>query len=92
MLRLASDLAQPIDLLLTDAVMPGMLGNEVAAQVRAVPPGLPILYMSGYAQPILDTQGALDPHTELLETPFTEQALLTRVRQALDNSPRPDAK
>jgi CheY-like chemotaxis protein len=68
-LRLASDLAQPIDLLLTDAVMPGMLGNEVAAQVRAVPPGLPILYMSGYTQPILDTQGALDPHTNYSKHP-----------------------
>ncbi len=69
MLRLASDLAQPIDLLLTDAVMPGMLGNEVAAQVRAVPPGLPILYMSGYTQPILDIQGALDPHTNYSKHP-----------------------
>jgi PAS domain S-box-containing protein len=91
-LREASDLQQPINLLLTDAVMPGMLGNEVAARVRALRPGLPVLYMSGYAQPVLDTQGALDPHTDLLEKPFSEAALLTRVRQTLDSHAEPEAK
>jgi hypothetical protein len=83
-LRHASDLQQPIDLLLTDAVMPNMLGNELAAKVRALRPGVPVLYMSGYAQPILDTQGALDPLTDLLEKPFSEATLLSRVRRALD--------
>jgi CheY-like chemotaxis protein len=88
-LRHASDLTQPIDLLLTDAVMPGMLGNEVAARVRALRPGLPVLYMSGYAQPVLDTQGALDPDIDLLEKPFSETMLLTRVGQALGERPGP---
>jgi two-component system cell cycle sensor histidine kinase/response regulator CckA len=83
-LRHASDLEQPIALLLTDAVMPGMLGNELAAKVRGLRPGVPVLYMSGYAQPILDTQGALDPLTDLLEKPFSEATLLSRVRRALD--------
>jgi len=83
-LRHASDLHQPIDLLLTDVVMPEMLGNQVAAQVRAVRPGTPVLYMSGYAQPVLDTQGALDPSVDLLEKPFSENTLLTRVRHAID--------
>ncbi len=81
----AGDLAQPIDLLLTDVVMPQMLGNEVAARVRAVRPGLPVLYMSGYAQTVLDTQGALDAHVDLLEKPFSETTLLTRVRNAIDH-------
>ncbi len=88
-LRQASDLGQPIDLLLTDVVMPEMLGNEVAARVRALRPGLPVLFMSGYAQPVLDTQGALDPGVDLLEKPFTETTLLTRVRQAIDNRGQP---
>ncbi len=83
-LRRASDLSQPIDLLLTDAIMPGLLGNELAARVRALRPGLPVVYMSGYAQPILDTQGALDPHSDLLEKPFSETTLLTRVQRAMD--------
>ncbi len=81
----ASDQRQPIDLLLTDVVMPDMLGNEVAAQVRAARPGLPVLYMSGYAQPVLDSQGALDPQVELLEKPFSEASLLSRVRQVIDD-------
>ena len=67
--------------------MPEMLGNEVSARVRAVRPGLPVLYMSGYAQPVLDAQGALDPDIDLLEKPFSEVTLLTKVRQALDGSP-----
>ncbi len=67
--------------------MPDMLGNEVADQVRAIRPGLPVLlYMSGYAQPVLDTQGALDPGVELLEKPFTKATLLTRIRQVIDHN------
>jgi len=84
-LREASDLRQPIDLLLTDVVMPDMLGNEVAARVRASRPGLPVLYMSGYAQTVLDSRGALDAHVDLLEKPFSEITVLSRVRQAIDS-------
>ncbi len=86
-LRHASDLTQPIDLLLTDVVMPDMLGNELAARVCAVRPGLPVLYMSGYAQTVLDTQGALDPGINLVEKPFSENDLLSRVRHVIDPGP-----
>ena len=79
----ASNPAQPIDLLLTDVVMPEMLGNEVAAQVGAIRPGLPALFMSGYAQPILDSHGVPSPRYDILEKPFTEVALLARVHQAM---------
>jgi CheY-like chemotaxis protein len=81
--RRASDPAQPIDLLLTDVVMPEMLGNEVAARVGEIRPGIPALFMSGYAQPILDNHGIPSPCYDILEKPFTEAALLTRVRTAL---------
>ncbi len=81
--RQASDPAQPIDLLLTDVIMPEMLGNEVAARVGELRPGVPALFMSGYAQPILDTHGIPAPRYDILEKPFTEAALLTRVRTAL---------
>jgi two-component system, cell cycle sensor histidine kinase and response regulator CckA len=83
-IRLASDLAQPIDLLLTDVVMPEMLGNEVAARVGAIRPGAHVLYMSGYAQTVLGAEGALNPDVDLLEKPFSEATLLTCVRQAID--------
>jgi PAS domain S-box-containing protein len=88
-MRQAGDLQQPIDLLLTDVVMPQMLGNEVAARVRALRPGLPVLYMSGYAQPVLGGQAAAGPQAGLLEKPFTAAALLTGVRQAIDNGGEP---
>ena len=84
----AGNQAQPIDLLLTDVVMPEMLGNEVAVRVGAIRPGLPALFMSGYAQPILDSHGVPSPRYDILEKPFTEAALLTRVRQAM-KAPRP---
>jgi signal transduction histidine kinase/ActR/RegA family two-component response regulator len=86
---IAGETEQPIHLLLTDVVMPEMLGNEVARQVRAIRPALPVLYMSGYAQPILDTHGALASQIDLLEKPFTETTLLTRVRHAIDNGAEP---
>jgi signal transduction histidine kinase/CheY-like chemotaxis protein len=86
---IAAETGQPIDLLLTDVVMPEMLGNEVARLVRAVRPALPVLYMSGYAQPILDTHGALADQIDLLEKPFSEATLLTRVRRAIDNGTHP---
>jgi PAS domain S-box-containing protein len=79
---------QAIDLLLTDVVMPEMMGNEVAAAVRAIKPGVPALYMSGYAEPILDSHGVPALSIDILEKPFTEAALLTRVRQALDERRR----
>jgi signal transduction histidine kinase/CheY-like chemotaxis protein len=88
---IAAETGQPIDLLLTDVVMPEMLGNEVARRVRAVRPALPVLYMSGYAQPILDTHGALADQIDLLEKPFSEATLLTRVRRAIDNGAHPTA-
>jgi len=88
---IAGDTGQPIDLLLTDVVMPEMLGNEVARRIQVIRPALPVLYMSGYAQPILDTHGALANQIDLLEKPFTEATLLTRVRRAIDNAAHPAA-
>ena len=70
-----------IDLLLTDVIMPQMLGNELAARLETLYPGLPVLYMSGYAQPVLGN--TLDEDTMLLEKPFSERMLLAKVRSAI---------
>jgi hypothetical protein len=83
-IELARAPGQTVDLLLTDVVMPEMMGNEVAAAVRAIVPSVPALYMSGYAQPILDSHGVPALSIDILEKPFTEARLLARVRQALD--------
>ena len=72
-----------IDLLLTDVVMPLMQGRELAQQVEAMQPGVRVLFMSGYAQPILGVGGALEDGVLLLEKPFTEPALLAKVEEAL---------
>jgi PAS domain S-box-containing protein len=83
-IRQATDLEQPIDLLLTDVIMPEMMGNEVAARIRAVRPNLPVLYMSGYAQPVLHAQGVLDTGVDLMEKPYSASTMLTRVQLAID--------
>jgi PAS domain S-box-containing protein len=71
-------------LLLSDVVMPGMNGRQVAEAARASWPGLRVLFMSGYAQDIIVHHGVVDPGLDLLEKPFTSQGLLARVRAALD--------
>jgi CheY-like chemotaxis protein len=75
-----------LNLLLTDVIMPRLLGKEVAERVRAVRPDLPVLYMSGYARPVLAEQGTLDRDVRLISKPFTEQGLLTAVREVLDSA------
>jgi PAS domain S-box-containing protein len=85
-LREAGDPQRPIDLLLTDAIMPDMLGTEVAARVRVLRPGLPVLYMSGYAQAVLDADGALGPNVDFMEKPFSEAEIVARVRRAIDGA------
>jgi PAS domain S-box-containing protein len=73
-----------IDLLVTDVVMPKMLGKDVAERMRALRPGVKVLYISGYARPVLANSGTLEPGVTLLEKPFSESVLLKAVRQVLD--------
>jgi CheY-like chemotaxis protein len=73
---------QPIDLLLTDVVMPGLRGHEVARLVSASRPEIKILYMSGYAEETLVGRDSI-PENALIEKPFAVDALGRRVREAL---------
>lgn len=82
-LALARQNTGEVDLLLTDVVMPHMLGKDVAHQIQAIQPHIRILYMSGYAQPVLGSEGTLDAGVLLLEKPFSETMLLDKVREAL---------
>jgi CheY-like chemotaxis protein len=72
-----------INLLLTDVIMPQMLGKEAAERIRYTRPHIRVLYMSGYAQPVLASQGRLEPNVELLDKPFTERELLDKVHAVL---------
>ncbi len=83
-LQIARDRHNEIHLLITDVVMPHMLGKEVADKVRAVRPEIEVLFMSGYARPVLASQGRLDPNVTLVEKPFSEADLLAKAGQALD--------
>jgi PAS domain S-box-containing protein len=74
-----------IRLLVTDVVMPNMLGKEVAEKVRVLQPGIEVLYVSGYAQPVLASQGRLDPDAVLMEKPFSGADLLARAGQLLSS-------
>jgi PAS domain S-box-containing protein len=73
-----------IDLLLTDAVMPGQSGIELARQLVTREPGLPVILMSGYTEETVPTQGGLEPAMTLLPKPFTPRDLRQRIRAVLD--------
>jgi two-component system, cell cycle sensor histidine kinase and response regulator CckA len=72
-----------IDLLLTDVVMPGGNGLELADQLTARYPRLPVLFMSGYSADIVLRQGLAPESVEFLTKPFTEEQLGQAVRRAL---------
>ena len=83
-LEVARDFPGHIDLLLTDVIMPLMLGNDLADRLVKVRGDLRVLYMSGFAQPTLAANGTLPPSLALLDKPFNEPTLLARVRQVLE--------
>ncbi|CUU60270.1 hypothetical protein Ga0074812_13754 [Parafrankia irregularis] len=88
-ITMAQQLTVDIHLLLTDVVMPQVLGREVAERICLRRPGLRVLYMSGYAYPALAQNGTLAPGLALLTKPFSERVLLSKVREVLDAAPTP---
>ena len=75
---------QTVDLLLTDVVMPGMSGPEVATSVLALRPGTRVLYISGYTDSAIDQHGVLEPGIAFLQKPFSADELTRKVRALLD--------
>jgi nitrogen-specific signal transduction histidine kinase len=73
-----------IDLLLTDVVMPGLTGNEVAEQVSRRFPQVRVLYMSGYPESVVTSSGVVEEGIRLISKPFVEPELLDSVRGVLD--------
>lgn len=72
-----------IDLLLTDVIMPGMSGKKLADVLLAERPGIAVLYMSGYADGEIATQGNLEEGSAMLRKPFTRDELMRQVENAL---------
>jgi two-component system cell cycle sensor histidine kinase/response regulator CckA len=76
--------AGPIDLLLTDVVLPEMSGPEIAKQVGALKPGVRSLFISGYADESILRHGMLEPGSKFLSKPFLPEALARKIREVLD--------
>jgi CheY-like chemotaxis protein len=84
-LELTRERSEPIHLLVTDIVMPGMHGPALARALSAHQPSLKILYVSGYSDSDISAQGVVDPGLVVLQKPFTQQSLSRKVREILDS-------
>lgn len=73
-----------IDLLLTDVVLPGMNGRQLAEQARNRRPDLKVLFTTGYSRNAIVHQGRLDPGVAMIQKPITQDALAARIRDLLD--------
>ena len=78
-----------IHLLLTDVIMPGMNGRELAQRISEIRPNVKVLYMSGYTENVIGRNGTLDAGVRLLQKPFTLRDLKSKVREVLDSTPFP---
>lgn len=85
--ELASALDEPIDLLITDVVMPRLYGTDLASRLARVQPELPVLFMSGYTDNDRLRRGVLDPGEAFLEKPFSPDELLGAARRLLACAP-----
>jgi PAS domain S-box-containing protein len=88
-LQIVDGYQSEIDLLLTDVVMPGLSGRELAGQIVKLRPGIRVLYMSGYAENAIGHDGMIHVGINLLQKPFSLPALKDRVREVLDSEPAP---
>jgi CheY-like chemotaxis protein len=86
-LTMAREHAGEIDILLTDVVMPNMLGPDLAAQLKTENPNLRALFMSGHAQPALGGAAALPADVPLLQKPFMARELLDKLSEVLAAAP-----
>jgi CheY-like chemotaxis protein len=83
-LQCLNDGKTSVDLLLTDVIMPGMNGRELATRALKSKPNLQVIYMTGYSRNAVVHQGRLDEGVDLLQKPVSQGELATRVRVALD--------
>jgi two-component system cell cycle sensor histidine kinase/response regulator CckA len=83
-LQRAHDFDGPIDLLLTDVVMPEMSGPELATEIGSLRPRVRIIFTSGYTDDAIARQGILDPRVAFIQKPYRPKALARKIREVLD--------
>jgi CheY-like chemotaxis protein len=83
--RVAAAYEGRIDLLLTDVVLPGINGGQVAQLLTAARPTIKVLYLSGYTDDAIVHHGVLEPGVAFLQKPFTPAVLGRKVREVLDS-------
>jgi len=76
----------PIHLILTDVVMPGMSGRQLADRLRSFHPEITVLYMSGYTDNDITHHGVLEKGVNYMQKPFTVDTLAKKVREVLDKN------
>ncbi len=84
-LKMLEGCTENIHLMLTDVVMPGMNGRELAQRVRRQRPNIRVLFMSGYTEETMATHGILQTEMSLLQKPFSQETLATRIRSVLES-------
>src|SRR6202035_4960019 len=82
-IQIAEQYREPIHLLLTDVVMPGIDGPKVAECITRIHQGIKVLYVSGYTDDAIAQHGILDSGVALLQKPFTKESLTSKVRDVL---------
>jgi CheY-like chemotaxis protein len=85
-LRLSRTFREPIDLLLTDVVMPGADGLALGRHLTRHRPNTRVMYMSGHTEDVISRHGLLNPSVEFLQKPFTRERLAQKVREVLDET------
>ncbi len=83
-IRQAGECPGKVDLLLTDVVMPGMNGYDLAKTILSLHPELKVLFMSGYTANVIAHHGVLDEGVHFIQKPFSHRDLAARVRETLD--------
>ena len=83
-LRVSEEHEGPIHLILTDVIMPGMSGRDLAGRLQQIRQETKVVYMSGYTDNTIARHGVLDKNIHFIEKPFTPEGLARKVREALD--------
>jgi CheY-like chemotaxis protein len=86
-IAVAREFKGTIQVMVTDVVMPGMSGLQLAARLMPMRPNMRVLFVSGYTHDAIGHHGVLDPGTAFLQKPFTPNALARKVREVLEGDP-----